>query len=225
MSMANLQRMLDLADDHDRAEGRMAYVRYHQVMRLFAEEYGFDLDRTTAAFVALSPNNDYFGNLRSLASLLHGINQGWNLRDITISTYNHCRDRAFNYATGIEEFLTPGRGRKITAFYHNIVNPFGDEHVTVDGHMVCCYHGFDKPMKDAKVRGAKHYAEIQDAVKAVSQIAGMLPHEAQATMWFTRKRLAGIKYKAQLELFALADDKWNTLVHPKDAPPYKRKDQ
>lgn len=52
MSKSNLEEMFHRADKVDRAEGRLAYPRYHQVMAAFVERYGFELGRVIAAFVA-----------------------------------------------------------------------------------------------------------------------------------------------------------------------------
>lgn len=223
MSLANLQTLFSKADADDRAEGELAYARYNLVMRMFADHYGVPVDRATAAFVALSPNNDYFGNLRSLASVLEGIRAGTPVQDITVSTYKHCRDRAYAYATGQEPFDVPTRGLKTLSFYHNILDPSHRGYVTVDGHMVCAYHGKHQTMKDAKVRGRQHYEMIRLATCELAHDAGLIPNQAQAIIWFARKRIFNVKYDPQLNLFGSADDRWNTVVLPTEARPYTRK--
>lgn len=71
----NLEKMFRQADAIDRAEGLLAYQRYYEVMKSIAEKYNFPVDRVIAVFVSTSPNNDYFGNLRSTVSVLDGINK------------------------------------------------------------------------------------------------------------------------------------------------------
>lgn len=215
----NLGTLFGLADADDRREGRLAYERYHQTMCLFAEHYDFPLERVVAAFVSLSPNSDYHGNLRSLASVLRGIRTGLSVGNITVSTYKHCRDRAYHFALG-EPFETPGRGPKITAFYNNILNPDDDRFVTIDGHIALAYAGLKGTMKDAKV-GDRLYREITQVVKHLAFREHLVPCEMQAILWFARKRLLAIKYEPQLSLFADATDKWNTLLHPRDIEPYQ----
>lgn len=145
----NLVRLFYQADKIDLHEGKLAYVRYRQVMRSFADYYGFPLARVTSAFVALSPNNDYHGNLRSLASVLEGVRQGYPVEHVTVTTFKACRDRAYRYVTGETCFLKTVKGPKITAFRDNILRPRSSRMVTVDGHMIAAWHGKSLTMKEA----------------------------------------------------------------------------
>lgn len=222
--LENLSRLFNQADEYDYAEGQQAYFRYNEVMRGFAAHYCFPLDRVTAAFCALSPNNDYFGNLRSLASVLDGLNRGVPVDDIIVSTYNHNKHRAIMYVKGLDQFESGKRGPKILAFYNNILRPYDNKYVTVDGHVVAAYRGRNLTMKQALVRNNREYVEIADAVKELAGRHYMLPHQAQAIIWFTRKRTLGIKYDAQLDLFGATDDVWKTSLSPDVIKPYGRRD-
>jgi hypothetical protein len=217
---ANLQAMFRQADCIDRDEGEFAYNRYHKVMHSFADLYGFTLEQTTAAFVSLSPNNDYNGNLRSLASCLRGVANGRADEEITVSTYKHCRQRALKYLRGEEDFLAHAHGRKVTAFYHNIVKPFDGQYVTVDGHMSAAWHGQkDWTMKEAKVSSSE-YREITNAVKRLAFRLLMVPNQYQAVIWFTRKRTLNIKYDPQGDLMFGCNDWWRTLRSVEDVQPF-----
>lgn len=221
MSGRNLRHMYGLADEDDLREGKLAYERYNAVMREFADVYDAPLDRTLAAFCALSPNNDYYGNLRSLASVLHGVRHGVPCDRITVSTYKHCRDRAYLYVTGERCFLSTAKGPKIRAFYHNILDPTDTAHVTIDGHMKAAYEGRAMTMKEAIVRTKGEYQRISDAAKRLARREGLIPNQLQATIWFARKRTERVKYNAQLGLFDDPSDKWGTLVRANEAPPYE----
>lgn len=220
MSGRNLRRMYDLADEDDRREGRLAYWRYNAVMREFADVYDAPLDRTLAAFCALSPNNDYYGNLRSMASVLWAVQHDIPCDRVTVSTYNHCRDRAYSYVTGETSFLGKSKGPKIRAFYHNILDPDDRTHVTIDGHMKAAYEGVDMTMKEAIVRTKGEYKRIRDATMRLARLEGLVPNQLQATIWFARKRTRNIKYNPQLGLFDDPSDKWGTIVRAADALPY-----
>lgn len=222
MSVENLLKTYVRADDIDRREGAQAYGRYHELMRKIAKKYNMPLHRVVAAFVALSPNSDYVGNVRSLVSLLEGLRQGRDVADITVSTYRHCLLRAHMYATGEEDFLYHAKGPKIRAFYHNVLYPEQDEHVTVDGHMYGVWmgeSGDSLTMKEAKLT-ARVYTEIEDGVKLIAQAVGLLPHQVQATLWFTRKRLLKVKYNPQMDIFNAMDDKWGTMLRLEDIRVY-----
>lgn len=192
--------MLGRANAHDRAEGLAAYARYNHVMRVISEKYGVPLDRTVAAFVSLSPNSDYIGNLRSTVSVLHGAALGHSADQVQVSTYRHCLARAWAYVHGEARFLDNTKGPKITAFYHNVLDPTDKRYVTIDGHMVCIWRNVDVPMKEA-IPSAKEYKVIANQVKAMAEEHGIVPCDLQAILWHTRKRLLNIKHTDQRNLW------------------------
>jgi hypothetical protein len=220
MTGRNLRAMYNEADADDIREGKLAYWRYNGVIREFADTYNAPLDRALAAFCALSPNNDYYGNLRSMASVLYAVQHDIPCDEVTVSTYKHCRDRAYSYVTGETSFLGKSKGPKIRAFYHNILDPDDCRYVTIDGHMKAAYEGVDMTMKEAIVRTKGEYKRISDATMRLAKLEGLVPNQLQATIWFARKRTRRIKYNAQLGLFDNPSDKWGTVVRASDALPY-----
>jgi len=219
--MANLEKMFRQADRYDLSEGLLAYQRYHQLMKALAEKYQFSFPRTIAAFCALSPNNDYFGNLRSVVSVMNGINRDVPLAKIGVSTYKHCRDRAHSYLIGASKFVSPERGLKTLNFYHNILDPSDNRYVTIDGHIKATWLDKNLTMKEAIVKSRKEYNEISGAIKSLAFKNFMLPHQYQATIWFTRKRVLTVKYNPQAGLLFGANDLWRTLHDINDIKPYE----
>lgn len=221
MRCDNIRRVLDRADDIDYSEGLIAYYRYRETMHRFAGFYGFPLEPVTAAFVAMSPNNDYKGNLKSLATLLMGVRYRWDLDEITVTTYKACRNRAFNFLTGRSEFLEATRGPKTRAFYQNIINPLDENSVTIDGHMLSIWHGAYMTMKEA-VRSRYRYNDVADGFRKVAAERELIPSQVQAICWFTWKRINNAVYNPQLKLFS-AGDQWGNVVSPFDVKPFERK--
>lgn len=222
MSKANLHSMFSQADADDVREGLLAYQRYHQVMRDLCDCYNNKLENVIATFVALSPNNDYIGNLRSTMSVLRGVQEARPLQDIKVTTYKHCRDRAYNYALGVVPFLTTAKGPKITNFYYNVLNPMDNRFVTIDGHMAAAWRGKNQTMKEAIIKGKREYFEIADAVKQLAFENFMLPNQYQAIVWFTRKRVLRVKVRQenlQRDLFLPQDDMWRTYQNIKELEP------
>lgn len=217
---SNLEKLLDQADNIDRHEGMLAYPRYHQVMRKLATHYGFPFNQVVAAFVSLSPNNDYWGNLRSTVTLLHGISEGWPLAQINCSTYRHCLGRAYQYAMGHKDFEKETKGPKITNFYRNILDPDDTRWVTVDGHMVGAWRGVKQTMKEL-IPKRREYADIKHAVQLIAFDRYLPPSAVQAILWFARKRLLNIKYDAQLDWLSQGDA-WKTNREPAEIPPFPR---
>lgn len=208
-----------LADNTDKTEGCLAYGRYLHMMTEIAAEYQLPLERIVAAFVALSPNNDYVGNLRSLVSVLHGLRHNWPHDLIGVSTYRKCADRAISYLTGEQDFEKTVRGPKIRAFYFNILNPNDPAHVTIDGHMSALWQGRVMTMREAIVK-PRVYSQIADDLKALARQLGYIPNQLQAILWFTRKRVLRIRFNAQLNLFVPNNDQWQTLKSVSEIKPF-----
>lgn len=219
MSYANLKAILHQADEIDRREGRLAYPRYNELLAEIADRYKFGLKETVAAFAALSPNNDYLGNLRSLVSLLDGINTGRSLDAITVSTYKACRNRAYGYATRQVSFEDTVRGPKIRAFYFNILDPADRRHVTIDGHMVAAYRANAGTMKQNIVRPSE-YVRVAATVRRLASREGLIPNQVQATIWFARKRILNVKYDGQFDLFDAPDNRWKTKINIDEIRPF-----
>lgn len=220
-SAENLRRMFEQADAVDYSEGMNAYGRYNLLMNEIAAEWRHLVERVVAAFCALSPNNDYHGNLRSLVSVLHGLKEGWPHFEIVVSSYKHARDRAIDYLNGAS-FDTPERGLKILNFYHNILDPTSEEWVTIDGHIAAAWRGTDGTMRDEKLT-RKEYKVAAEIIWALASDAGILPCQYQAITWFARKRVLKIRYNGQLDMFAPRDDIWRVMRDVKSIKPYGRK--
>lgn len=195
----NLKRLFEQADPMDRHDGMLAYQRYHDMMKELSDYYSVPIERVTAAFVALSPNSDYLGNLRSLVTMLWAQTQGRDPREAVVSTYKHCRERAALYLAGID-FLSDAKGPKTRAFYRNILSPQLAGPVTIDGHMYWAWLGENGTMKEAKVSGRIYY-EISYDIRSLAWDYEIRPHEVQAILWYARKRILSIKYSPQLSLF------------------------
>lgn len=225
MSIDNLRAMLARVDATDHAEGQLAYARYNRIMQQLMLRFDIPLERVVAAFVSLSPNSDYHGNLRSTVSVLAGVKHGHRPADITVSTYNHCRDRAYAYAIGERDFLKETKGPKITSFYHNILDPTDTRWVTVDGHMAAIWFGGRMTMKEALVT-RRQYREIKHAITALAFENFLVPCELQAILWFARKRIFRVRFEPQGDLINWANnDLWRTEVDVERMEPYDNKQQ
>lgn len=216
----NIKAILDLADDTDIQEGRIAYFRYNEVCRLLADHYGYTFPEVVAVFSALSPNNNYTGNLRSTATILKGYKEGVDVNYLRVTTYNHCRDRAYAYLSGVS-FLDTVSGLKILSFYANISNPLDPHPVTIDGHAVNVWRNRLTTVKSvAETRF--NYEGVAKDYRTVAASVSILPNQLQAITWFTWKRINNILFKPQqLELFKdISLDLWKTLRSPEEIEPF-----
>lgn len=213
----NIRAVLNRADSIDIREGAVSYLRYNLTLRRFAEYYGASFEGTVAAFCALSPNNDYMGNLRSLVTLLEGRRRGARVETLTVSTYNACRNRAWLFLNGTP-FLEHTQGLKTRNFYMNILDPTDPIPVTVDGHMVSIWYGKRMRMVEA-VRTNFKYEVVADGLREVASEAGLLANQLQATLWFTWKRLHNVVYSPQLNLLN-DEDHWGLDIDPRYIRPF-----
>lgn len=221
-NVKNIMRVMNAADVNDINEGRLSYFRYNEVLTNLADYYGVPFDKTVAVFAALSPNSDYQGNLRSAASVLKGFIEGVDVELIRVTSYNHCRDRAFSYLGGVD-FLATVTGKKIRSFYRNILNPMDPDPVTIDGHAVNIWRGRRAGNLRQVASGHFNYETVTVDYRTVAARVGLLPNQVQAITWFTWKRIHNIFYPGgQLEFFAdRSADLWRTIQDPADIVPYE----
>lgn len=219
----NLHKYFALADAVDITEGMVAYERYNIVMRRLAAKYhAFSLDQVCAVFCSLSPNSDYWGNLRSTVSVLQGLMEARPDNEIVVSTYGHCKLRALAYARGVKSFTAETKGPKILNFYHNILAPHSSQWVTIDGHMVGVLRDDRKgTMRDLLIP-PRQYHEYAALVKQFAFNQFMLPCQMQAILWFVRKRSLNVVYDGQFDMFASKGDAWRTVRDVDTIKPYSR---
>jgi hypothetical protein len=215
----NIRRVLDRADAIDRTEGAEAYFTNSATLEALGAFYGVSKAATVGAFSALSPNNGFVENLRSVASVLDGYRRGLPPTEIVVSTYNACKDRAWRVVAGGEDFLSFTKGPKTRAFYLNTLDPFDPEPVTIDGHMVSIWFAKRLRMMEA-VRMKWSYEEIAGAVREIAAERGMIPNQVQSICWHTWKRIHNVKFQAQTSLF---DGAGLGILRPGDIRPFRRK--
>lgn len=217
----NIEKVLRLADEVDRREGLVAYDRYNDMMSALASHYQYPLRPVVAAFAALSPNNDYKKNLRSLVTVLDAHRRG--VRDVSlfsVSTYRACARRALDFLDGVP-FLKVTAGEKTRNFYQNILNPDDDYHVTIDGHAISAYVGRRLTMKEA-VKQRLPYRQLADDFRLVARRQRLLPCQVQAVAWFVWKRVNKIVYEGTLGFFDDPLDQWRILYPVELIKPFTR---
>lgn len=199
MSIKNIEYVLNKADTVDINEGKKAYFGYNKILTEIANHYEVGFVQTVACFVALSPNNDYMGNLRSTVGVIQGFKAKKDVSQIKVSTYNACKIRAFNYLTGNKDFLIETKGPKTRSFYFNIIKPEDSEHITIDGHMFGLYQGKRVTMVEVAKLGF-NYQKVARDFKIVARKNKLIPNQLQAILWFTWKRINKVIYTPQLNL-------------------------
>lgn len=202
----NLVRIWEQADDRDIEVAIASYPKYQQLTTQIAAKHGFSPTVGAAVFAALSPNNDYWGNLRNCDDLLAAARAGKSVDEVRVSTYGNNKRKAWAIAHGADpdELIVALKTRN---FFHNIAEPTNPRYVTIDGHMHNCWFNKRAPIqsKDPAVRvvkvDPKLYVVIADGVKAFAAEKGLIPCEMQGVLWQTWRRIHGIRTPAQKELW------------------------
>lgn len=199
VSVDNLKRIFEQATEHDLSIGLDAFPKYNRIMVKLADHCGTTPRIASAVFSALSPNNDYHGNLRDANTLLRAARAGKTLEDFAVSTYGQNKRKAWRIAHG-EDPLDLIVAKKTRSFFQNIYDPSDPVPVTVDGHMVNVWR-----CKRENLVGLSFpkslYDVVADGVRTVAQEQGLVPCQVQSIIWMTWRRLHGIKSPAQMELW------------------------
>jgi hypothetical protein len=194
----NLLRLFDQADEHDYWDGFTYYDRQRSNLESFAEVSGIWAHQIIGAFAALSPNVDESGNYRALASCI-AIFLGRLPQSAPVIGYGPNKAKALAILRG-GNVLDILRGQKVTAFYHNTLNPDDpDAPVTIDGHMYGAWLSRRVSLKRfADIKPAT-YLVIANDFRTASKRAQLPTARFQSILWLTWKRLNNILYNAQLK--------------------------
>lgn len=186
----------------ERTDGHDYYDRQRQAITSIGAKYGFSAAQSVAVFAVLSPNNDEAGTYRA-ASQCFKISTGEISALSPVQGYPANRAKALDILAGgdIARLVT---GPKVTAFYHNTMDPDNDQHITVDGHMlgVWCGRRFllrgvrgdpHPTMTDAVIPKSEYPLIARDFRGAATRISMSAPR-FQAVLWITWKRIHNIRY-------------------------------
>ena len=199
MSVDNLKSVYRQATAHDQVVGLDAFPKYNRIMVKLAAHCRTTPTIAAAVFSALSPNNDYHGNLRDAHALLMAAHQGQSLDDFVVSTYGQNKRKAWRIAHG-EDPLKLIVAKKTRSFFLNVSNPRDPVPVTVDGHMVNVWRCKRESLVGLRFPHSL-YDEIANGVRELAAQYKLVPCQVQSIVWMTWRRLHGIKPAAQMEFW------------------------
>lgn len=197
----NLWAVYTQAAPEDFRRAKASWPTYHALMQRLAEHFGFSLAVCTGVFSALSPNNDYYGNLRDTQHVLRAVRDHQPVDSFKVSTYGKNKIKAWAIANGTPP-LDLLRFPKTRSFFLNIMDPDDPEPVTVDGHVYNAWNAKRIRLNEAAARfKVSLYGTIAEDVRALGRETGLIGNQAQAIIWFTWRRVHGIKPADQQELW------------------------
>jgi hypothetical protein len=201
MGKENLDRILDQAVGADIEIANEAWFRYQAIVSRVAEQHGFPMVIGAAVFAALSPNNDYLGNLRDTARLLEAARAGQPIESFGVSTYGNNKRKAWRIAHG-ENPLDLIVFRKTRNFFLNVVDPTNPVPVTVDGHIFNAWTGERIPLVAAAQKLRHHlYDQVAEDIRQMGAERRLIPNVVQGIIWYAWKRLHRIRHTDQLEFW------------------------
>lgn len=202
VAMKNLMLVYAQADEEDKRVAEASWKTYNVLTTQIAHETGHDPDIAAAVFAALSPNNDYYGNLRDTRRLLEAHRDDKTVDGFKVSTYGHNKRKAWRIVEG-EKPLDLIRAPKTRNFYLNIRDPNDPRPVTVDGHIFNAWNGERIPLKGAAQKiNAKIYEIVAEDIRTIGKVTGTLPCVTQGIIWYTWRRIHNIKFTRQQELWS-----------------------
>ena len=202
----NLVQIWDQASERDIGMAVASFPKYQRITTQIAAKHGFTSVTGAAVFAALSPNNDFWGNLRNTDDLLAAAAADKDLNDFGVSTYGNNKVKAWRIAHGED----PNKlivALKTNSFFHNITDPSNPNYVTIDGHMRNIWFGERVRIqsRNPKTRVVKVdnklYHVIADGIKAFAAEHELIPCEMQGVLWLTWRRIHAIRTPAQGELW------------------------
>lgn len=201
MSIENLQRVLDAANDWDWTIAKVAWFRYREIVGGIAAKHGYPVEIGAAVFAALSPNNDYLGNIRDTSRLLEAAAAKRSIDAFKVSTYGSNKRKAWRIVHG-EDPLALIVFPKTRNFFLNVVDPVDPVPVTVDGHIFNAWAGKRIALNSAAQKfNAKHYHSVAEDIRQLGAQRQVVPNVIQGAIWYCWKRTHRIRHSDQREFW------------------------
>lgn len=228
--IGNLLDLYEQAAPEEVKDAVDSYPRYHRLLAKLAARWGTSIEIACGVFSALSPNNDYLGNLRDAATVLQAAAQGIGPDAYSVATYGQNKRKAHDIAMRVKTPADAITAKKTRAFYLNCLHPETGDAVTVDGHMFFCWQGHrgrvtarrkQKPGQGLPVANvsSRLYEEIADGIRLLARIKGVTPCQAQAVLWQQYRKTHNIQRSRQPEFPGHESDEIIAGLDHKPRPP------
>ncbi len=180
----NILRVYNQADEIEHEMGFWWYVDAHRWCNEIAEQFNLKPKQVAGIVAALSPGVSWEVNKIDTRSAIRYFQQ--DTMRLQVSTYGQFVNKARRIFEG-EDIPAVLNGPKITAFYHNISNPWASDTVTCDRHAFKVARGIKKGGSVAIT--PRQMKDTQEAYKEAASIVGLRPNQLQAITWTVYKRI------------------------------------
>ena len=168
----------------DKQEGLDWYVLGYEFCKKLSEKYSQPLPVVCAIVSALSPATNWEQNKKDAVRLLESNEKGLSSKSFTTYGQNVRKAHAI-----LEDKLDPlnafsmKTGPKTYNFFHNLLNPYDSDYVTVDRHAYTIAVGANNGRISPLL-----YKKISDGYRRAAGKAGILPNQLQAVLWVTHRK-------------------------------------
>lgn len=203
---SNIWRALLSASDTEIREGLSFYCNANWFCSLVASLYRCDTSRIAAVYAALSPRNTWRVNeantlevVRFVSGLrpeekrrlsqLPTLAYSWGFPSVCTSNTN--RDKAIRIACSNEDPSLILSGRKVTAFWRAMADPYDTRPIPVDAHLINLALGiFPDKVTQSNLAGSR---EVYDAVESAYDYLGRregVGNRLASIAWFVQRRVS-----------------------------------
>jgi hypothetical protein len=163
----------EASNAQEKQYGKHWYEAAHTFALGLAHKYSLTLKQSAGIIAALSPQTSWARNM----TMAEEMAQTGKTRGLGVSIQ---KAQDIRNGKDPDDVVT---ANKTNSFYHNILDPKNDDHVTIDRHAVALAIGPSSRYDIGSLDNVGHYQAFVDAYKEAAQQMGMRPHEMQSTTW------------------------------------------
>jgi hypothetical protein len=171
-----IARIMSKTDPETIQTGMNWYTFAHSFTLSLSEKYSLSMIHAAGIVAALSPAIKWDQN-RADAERIITLGE-----DATVSTYTPNKIKALLIREGQSPFEVLG-GRKVTAFFINILDPSDDQYVTIDRWILRAIGIIDDKEQKSFFASDKKYNLVSEAIREKAKDYDMLPNQLQAVIW------------------------------------------
>ena len=185
--LRNIVKLYSEAELPEIIEGYKWYQEAHDLAKAEADKAGVSLDTACQVLAILSPGTSWENNVKSFQNMLYAFFHGHDINWFNVTTYSEMKKKAWAVLHGLDALKPTKTNPKIYSFYKNILNPSGEDHVTIDRHAIRVLQGSVKT--GAEGINLSQYRQAESVYKEAAQNFGLKPCQLQAVLWLVYKRV------------------------------------
>lgn len=198
--VANIERVFTAATQEETLAGATWYMDAHYWANVIAMNTNTPISIVTLVIAALSPRHSWVfsleerGNLQSALIVIEAWKIGLKPEDVKVSTFNTAKIKAFDilndFGKGVVDldyyFTKYFKGSpKTWNFARNILDPYSNDWVTIDGHATHIAVTNERLALDKAVKldNKNRYELLVRAYRTVADKFGVKAWQVQAITW------------------------------------------